>query len=221
MTFSIVGRCARTGMLGMGIATSSIAVTGRCVWVRGRIGAVATQMTTDPALGTRVLDLMVGGLAADQAVAQAAAETSHRDYRQLTAVDRHGRTGHYTGSKALGVPSVAPGRHCVAAGNILANPDVPSAMTRLFEAETGIHLAERLLRALEAGLVEGGESGPIHSAGLIVAHEQAWPIVNLRIDWADEAPLSQLRVLWQAYEPQMNDYIARALDPAHAPGAPP
>jgi uncharacterized Ntn-hydrolase superfamily protein len=213
MTFSIVGRGARTGMVGMAISTSSIAVTGRCVWVRGKVGAVATQNITDPALGTRILDLMASGTPADRAVEQAATENPHRDYRQLSAIDMQGRTGHYTGAKASPVAASKIGRDCVAAGNILANGDVPAAMARRFESETGIHLAERLLRALEAGLAAGGEHGPVHSAGLLVAHDQAWSIVNLRVDWAQDGPIAQLRALWQAYEPQMRDYLTRALDP--------
>jgi len=213
MTFSIVGRCARTGMVGMAISTSSIAVTGRCVWVRGKVGAVATQNITDPAIGSRILDLMAGGTPADRAVEQAAAENAHRAYRQISAIDIHGGTGHYTGAKASPVAASRIGRDCVAAGNILANADVPGAMVQVFEAETGIHLAERLLLSLDEGLVAGGEHGPVHSAGLLVAGEQAWPIVNLRIDWADEGPITRLRELWQAYEPQMRDYLTRALNP--------
>lgn len=213
MTFSIVGRCARTGMVGMAISTSSIAVTGRCVWVRGKVGAVATQNITDPAIGSRILDLMAAGTPADRAVQQAAAENAHRDYRQISAVDIHGGTGHYTGAKASPVAASRIGRDCVAAGNILANADVPSAMVRAFEAETGVHLAERLLIAIEEGLVAGGEHGPVHSAGLLVAGEQPWPIVNLRIDWAEEGPIGQLRALWEAYQPQMQDYLTRALNP--------
>jgi uncharacterized Ntn-hydrolase superfamily protein len=213
MTFSIVGRCARTGMVGMAISTSSIAVTGRCVWVRGKVGAVATQNITDPALGTRILDLMAAGTSADRAVEQAAEETPHRAWRQLSAIDINGGTGHYTGAKASPVAASKIGRDCVAAGNILANADVPIGMARRFEAETGIHLAERLLLALEAGLAAGGEHGPVHSAGLLVAHEQAWSIVNLRVDWADDGPIARLRALWVAYQPQMQDYLTRALDP--------
>ncbi len=213
MTFSIVGRCARTGMVGMAISTSSIAVTGRCVWVRGKVGAVATQNITDPAIGQRILDLMAGGTPADRAVEQAAAENAHRAYRQISAVDMHGGTGHYTGAKASPVAASRIGRDCVAAGNILANAEVPVAMVRAFEAETGIHLAERLLIAVEEGLVAGGEHGPVHSAGLLVAHEQAWSIVNLRVDWAEEGPIGELRKLWEAYEPQMRDYLTRAINP--------
>lgn len=213
MTFSIVGRCERTGMVGMAISTSSIAVTGRCVWVRGKVGAVATQNITDPALGTRILDLMAAGTPADRAVEQGAAENLHRAYRQISAIDVRGGTGHYTGVNASPVAASKIGRDCVAAGNILANDTVPAAMVRRFETETGIHLAERLLRSLESGLDAGGEHGPVHSAGLLVAHEQAWSIVNLRIDWADEGPIAQLRALWEAYQPQMQDYLTRALDP--------
>jgi|SRR5579883_175745 uncharacterized Ntn-hydrolase superfamily protein len=221
MTFSIVGRCARTGMVGMAISTSSIAVTGRCVWVRGKVGAVATQNITDPALGSRILDLMAAGTGAQRAVQQVAAETEYRDWRQLSAIDISGGTGHYTGAKASPVAAAKVGLDCVAAGNILANGGVPEAMVRCFETETGVHLAERLLLALEEGLVAGGEHGPVHSAGLMVADQQAWPIVNLRIDWADESPITQLRAVWEAYEPQMQDYLTRALDPPRAPGTPP
>ena len=217
MTLSIVGRSAETGMVGMAISTSSIAVTGRCVWVRAGVGAVASQNVTDPVLGIRTLDLMAGGAAADEAIARVVKEAPHAAYRQLAAVDRSGRTGHYTGAKALGTSAAAQGRDCVAAGNLLADPAIPAAMARAFEAAGGVHLAERLLRALEAGLAAGGEAGPVHSAGLVVAHAQPWPIVNLRVDWAEERPIARLRDLWRAYEPQMRDYIVRALDPTQAP----
>jgi len=217
MTFSIVGRCARSGMVGMAISTSSIAVTGRCVWVRAQVGAVGSQNVTDPALGIAILDLMEEGVPADLALEQVAADAKHIEYRQLTAVDRAGRTAQYTGAKALGIAAAQLGRDCVAAGNLLANPDVPTAMARSFESHDGVELPERLLRALEDGLVAGGEAGPVHSAGLIVAHDQPWAVVNLRVDWADEHPVGGLRALWDAYRPQMRDYVMRALDPTLAP----
>ena len=218
MTFSIVGRCARTGMVGMSISTSSIAVTGRCAWVRAGVGAVASQNLTDPVLGIQILDLMEEGASAKDAIKEVAAGARHIAYRQLTAIDRRGSTGHYTGAKASAVAAAAAGQDCVAAGNILANADVPAAMVKVFELDNEVHLAERLLRALEAGMVAGGEAGPVHSAGLIVAADQLWPVVNLRVDWADEAPINGLRLLWERYEPQLQDYVARALDPSSARG---
>jgi len=78
-------------------------------------------------------------------------------------------------------------------------------------------LAEgRLLTALEAGLAAGGEAGPIHSAGLLVADSADWPTTNLRVDWS-EAPIADLRVLWDVWAPQKADYVTRALDPTSAP----
>jgi len=205
-------------MVGVAITTSSIAVTGRCAWVRARVGAVATQNLTDPVLGIQILDLMEEGVPADTALKEVVAGARNIAYRQLGVVDRSGRTAHYTGAKALGTTAAVAGRDCVGAGNILANADVPAAMVRTFEVDSELHLAERLLRALEEGLVAGGEAGPVHSAGLIVAADQVWPVVNLRVDWADEQPIDQLRRLWEAYEPQMKDYVTRALNPAAAPG---
>ena len=53
MTFSLVGRCAETGMFGVAITTSSIAVASRCPWARAGVGAVSTQNVTDPRLGNQ------------------------------------------------------------------------------------------------------------------------------------------------------------------------
>ncbi|MGF0796753.1 DUF1028 domain-containing protein, partial [Klebsiella pneumoniae] len=44
-----------------------------------------------------------------------------------------------------------------------------------------------------------------------------WPVVDLRIDWAEKDPLAALEQLWLAWEPQMDAYITRALDPRDAP----
>jgi len=76
---------------------------------------------------------------------------------------------------------------------------------------------ERLLAAMQAAMAAGGEAGPVHSAALSVVDDLTWPIVDLRVDWADADPIGQLAGLWQAYRPQMQDYLTRALDPTAAP----
>ena len=217
MTFSIIGRCATTGMFGVAIATSSICVGARCPHARAGAGAVATQNITDPAFGPRILDLLAAGHEAPAALAKATAGRAHLDYRQLTVIDRAGRTAHFTGRRILGANAVSEAVDCLAAGNLLKSTAVPQAMTAAFAAAAGVHLAERLLSALEAGLAAGGEAGPVHSAALLVAHEQPFPLVDLRCDWDDENPLARLRRLWTDYEPQMAAYLARALDPTAAP----
>jgi uncharacterized Ntn-hydrolase superfamily protein len=79
------------------------------------------------------------------------------------------------------------------------------------------HLAERLLRALEAGLAAGGEEGPVHSAALVVVDKLPFPLVDLRCDWDDVNPIAVLRKLWTDYAPQMQAYVDRAVNPVLAP----
>lgn len=215
MTFSIVARCAATGQVGMAISSSSPAVAARCAHVRAGVGAVASQNITDPALGPLVLDRLAAGMSARDALSQVMQDRAHIDYRQLLVVDRAGTTAIHSGGQVLGLWGEARGRDCAAGGNLLADPGIPAAMVAAFEAATG-HLGERLMRALEAGLAAGGEAGPVHSAGLKVADRLSWPLVDLRIDWADD-PISMLRRAWDTYAPQMQAYVQRAEDPTQAP----
>jgi uncharacterized Ntn-hydrolase superfamily protein len=217
MTFSIVGRCHQTGQLGIAICSSSISVGARCPWVRAGVGAVATQNVTLPALGPEVLDLIEReGLAADAALERVLRAHQWRDYRQVTVVDHQGRTAMFTGSQALGVHNAVGGNQCVAAGNLLGSKEVIDTMTETFEASDGA-LADRLLAAMHAAVKSGGEAGPVHSAALKIVDTASWPEVDLRVDWADEDPIGRLDALWQAYRPQMQDYVARALNPTAAP----
>jgi uncharacterized Ntn-hydrolase superfamily protein len=217
MTFSVVGRCANTGMTGVAITTSSIAVGSRCPYARAGVGAVTTQNITDPSLGPAVLDLMQAGKNAQDAVAAIMKNHTHADYRQIAAIDINGMTSSFTGKNILGTNAVISGRDCIGAGNLLSNEAVPAAMVASFEANHATHLADRLVTALQAGIDAGGEEGPTHSAALIVAHEHMWPLVDLRIDWSDSCPVKILRSLWDDYEPQMHPYLLRAIDPAAAP----
>jgi uncharacterized Ntn-hydrolase superfamily protein len=89
------------------------------------------------------------------------------------------------------------------------------AMLAAFAATAG-PLGDRLMTALQAGLSAGGEAGPVHSAGLLLVRDVAWPVADLRVDWHDE-PVGALAALWALYQPQLDDYVRRALDPDDAP----
>ena len=215
MTFSIVARCAATGQFGMAISSSSPAVAARCAHVRAGAGAVASQNITDPALGPLVLDQLEGGQSASEALAAVTRGRPHIEYRQLLVVDLEGRTAVDSGGQVLGNWGEARATDCAAGGNLLAGELVPMAMVEAFTRSKG-HLGERLMLALEAGLRAGGEAGPVHSAGLKVAGRLSWPLVDLRIDWADD-PIGMLRKAWDIYAPQMAAYVQRAEDPTQAP----
>ena len=217
MTFSVTGHCETTGMLGVAITTSSICVASRCPWARPGVGAVSTQNITDPTLGNTLLDKMAAGQSAPEALSSLlTSDTENLEYRQIALIDANGGHAAHSGDRTLGVNNVSFGNHCVAAGNLLDNPTVTDAMAHRFNELKGTHLADRLLTALEAGLDAGGEGGQVMSAGLLVVDRHPWPLVDLRCDWA-ESPIRVLRGVWEAYEPQMDDYVTRALDPASAP----
>ena len=90
MTFSLIGRCARTGRLGLGITTFSLAVGGRCEGVAANIGVCKTQAfpnrTNDP-LGIK---LMAEGYVPAKVMAMFAANDSEHDFRQIAIMNRDG-----------------------------------------------------------------------------------------------------------------------------------
>jgi uncharacterized Ntn-hydrolase superfamily protein len=216
MTFSLTARCAETGMFGIVVTSSSVCVAARCAWVRGQVGAVASQNITDPGLGLMGLDLLQQGYGAKAAMDILVGARPYGAYRQLAIVDRLGHTAWHSGANVLGTNNIVEGEGAIAAGNLLSTPKVPDEMVRAFETSAGEHLAERLLRGVEAGLAAGGEEGDVKSVGLKVCDRDDWPICELRVDWHDD-PIGELRRVWDVYRPQMPDYIQRALDPTGAP----
>jgi uncharacterized Ntn-hydrolase superfamily protein len=218
MTFSIIGRCARTGQIGAAVSTSNIGVGARVPFVRAGVGAVLTQHRTDPRMGPRGLDLLASGCTAQEALDALVASTIHIDWRQLAVIDASGRTAARSGRRVKPHLGAAHGENCVAVGNILANDRVVPAMAAAFQARAGDHLAERLLLALEAALEAGGEHGAVRSAALYVAHRETFPLVDLRVDAADR-PIAALRALWQEYIPWVDEFVVRAVDPDRAKGA--
>ncbi|MCB9942079.1 MAG: DUF1028 domain-containing protein [Geminicoccaceae bacterium] len=216
MTFSISARCAASGMFGLAISSSSPAVAARCAHARAGAGAVSTQNITDPTLGPLGLDLMERGASATEALAAVVRSTRFIAFRQLALIDRDGHTASYSGEGTLGRHATAAGQDCICAGNLLANEDVPSAMVSAFEGASG-PLGDRLLLAMRAGMEAGGEEGPLHSAGLLLVRDVPWPVADLRVDWSDADPIAGLEALWRIYEPQLEAYVTRALDPTDAP----
>lgn len=212
MTFSIAGRCARTGMLGAVVTTSSIAVGSRCAFAVAGIGAALTQHTTDPRLGPLMLDQLRRGYTVEQAIDAAVGVTPRSDWRQLAVIDAQGRTASHAGAAVKPERAEIHGRDCVAIANIVRSMEVPAAMVRAFEADPAAPLALRLIDALTAGDKAGGEFKPLVSTGIMIAYREAFPYVDLRVD-SDADPIGTLRRLWREYEPLADMFVARAVHP--------
>ncbi len=216
MTFSVVARCAKTGMFGVAVSSSSPAVGARCSFARAGIGAVASQNITDPSLGTRALDLLSLGANAIQTLEALRGSTPHMEFRQVLVVDAAGLAAVHSGSKCLGVWAEATGPDVACGGNLLHGTEIPRVMVDAFLASKG-HLGDRLLTTMLAAVQAGGEAGPVHSAGLRLVDKVSWPIVDLRIDWTDDCPVVALESLWGRYREQIDAYVQRALNPEMAP----
>ena len=217
MTYSILGRCARTGQFGAAVTTSSIAVGSRVPHVAPGIGGVLTQHRTDPRLGPRGLELLRSGCSAEETLAALVASTQHHKWRQLAVLDAQGRSAHFHGAAVKPALNAVHVPDCVALGNILANDRIPAAMAASFLDSADQPLAERLVRAMEAGEATGGEGKPVISAALVVMEKEIFPMVDLRVDLAPDA-ITALRTLWDAYAPSVREFVTRAVDPDAAPG---
>lgn len=216
MTFSIAARCVESGRFGVAISSSSPAVAARCVHLRAGIGAASSQNITDPRLGSQLLDQLQVGKPAVEAMRNVIEQSPQIEYRQLTVVDAEGGTAAYSGERCLGTHATYAGTDAVAAGNLLAKESIPRLMVEAFHALDGMHLGDRLIAALAAGLESGGEEGPVHSAGLEIVDNVSWPTTDLRVDWSDD-PVGELGTLWRLWRPQIDAYVMRALDPSASP----
>ncbi|MFC7399978.1 DUF1028 domain-containing protein [Chelatococcus sp. GCM10030263] len=211
MTFSLAALDRNTGMFGIGVASSSIAVGNRCPWARAGVGTVLTQHRTDIRMGPLGLDLLSRGIAAQEVVDMMVAGSEYPAQRQFTVLDREGRTAFYNGPGIESINAAATGDACISAGNFLANTEVPQAMVEAYEKTSGAFV-ERLLAAVDAGVAAGGETQPAMAAALLVVDRHAWPLVDLRVDF-EENPHVGLRRLWRVYEPLTERFVTQVLRP--------
>jgi uncharacterized Ntn-hydrolase superfamily protein len=204
MTYSIVARCPRTGRLGVGTATFSIACGRRNESVRANVGISKSQAFYDRATDPLVLNLLAQGYTPQYALGVLEAQDPDFQYRQLGMVDRAGTIGVHTGRDIGPWAGHATGPQCVAFGNGLAGPQVVEGILGGFMAEPDGALEDRLLRAIEGGRDAGGQASngqprPERSAWLCVVDRGEHPLLDLRVDLHDRA-VSQLRRVFEACE---------------------
>ncbi len=196
MTFTIAARCPLTGMLGVAVASASLACGSAAPFVRNGVGALATQAFGNPFLGVDGLRLLAEGRSPDQIVSTLLPADPGRDFRQLLIVDASGRTASHTGSECLNWAGVRLGQGYIAGGNRLAGEQVVAGMAEAFEAAESEPFPERLVRALEAGDTAGGDRGGRQSAALVVFWDQDYRYYDLRVD-DHSAPVTELRRIFE------------------------
>jgi uncharacterized Ntn-hydrolase superfamily protein len=217
-TFSLVGRCERTGMLGIAIATSEMAVGSRCIHVAPGVGAVVTQASTNPRLGHLGLNLLRAGYPAPRVLEEIAASDQFVERRQLGCLDMSGLTAGRTGSGNKAWAGHHAERNVVVAANGVVRAEVAGGMLEAFQGSADLPLWERLLRALEAGKAAGGQPNGEVSSALYVVDREPYATVDLRVDRHPE-PVAELRRLADAYFPLIPYYTLRPREPSVPPAA--
>lgn len=209
MTFSIVARCARTAQYGVAVATYSPNVGVRCPVVVPNRGAATLQAVASPVLARLAAKLLERGLSAEKVVGEILSSDPYPENRQVAVVDVYGRAHAATGARNPAWSGHRCGAGYAVSGNVLAGAQVIDAMAESFEASAREPLAERLVRAIEAGRDAGGQPEGQNSAALLVYGTHLFPLVDLRVDLHD-TPEAELRRLWDWYAPMVPYYVERA-----------
>ena len=198
-TFSIVARDPATGQLGVAVQSHWFSVGPIVAWAEAGVGAVATQSFVDPSYGKNGLDLMRSGRSAPDTLKELLAKDEGREVRQVAMIDAQGRVDAFTGKNDIQAAGHIVGNNFSVQANLMLNEKIWPAMARAFENAKG-DLAERMMAALDAAQLEGGDIRGRQSAAIIVVTGkptgQAWKdrIFDLRVDDSPE-PLRELRRL--------------------------
>jgi uncharacterized Ntn-hydrolase superfamily protein len=205
-TFSIVARDSVTGDIGVAVQSHYFSVGPIVPWAEPGIGAVATQSLVEVSYGPKGLELMRSGRSAEQALRELIAEDPHPEVRQVAMVDSRGGVAVHTGPKCIPDAGDTTGRGFSVQANLMATKKVWPAMAHAYETSNG-DLAERLLAALEAGQMAGGDIRGQQSAAIIIVKgkrsNRPWAdrVMDLRVEDSPK-PIAELRrlvTLWRAY----------------------
>lgn len=213
-TYSIVARDGRTGEMGVAVQSHWFSVGPIVPWAEAGVGAVATQSLVKVSYGPDGLRLMREGKAAHEALAQLLKVDEASAVRQVAMIDARGGVATHTGERCIAFAghrngTAHDGSVYSVQANLMRGEQVPAAMEAAFRsAEAGSPLAERLLRALHAAEMAGGDVRGRQSAAILVVRAEStgkvWEdrLVDLRVeDHPDPvAELDRLLGLHRAYE---------------------
>ena len=200
-TFSIVAYDPRREEWGVAVQSKFLACAAVVSWARAGAGAVATQSFANVAYGLDGLEMMAGGMSAEETIAALTAADEQRGQRQVGMVDARGRAAAYTGAECYDWAGHAIGEGFACQGNILVPGTVAAMATAFEEARHGPgELADWLVRALAAGQAAGGDRRGRQAAGvLVVRHNGGYGgnndrYLDLRVD-DDPQPIDRLAAL--------------------------
>ncbi|MGJ8588870.1 MAG: DUF1028 domain-containing protein [Yoonia sp.] len=194
MTYSIVARDPTTGHYGVAVASRFFAAGALVPHIRGGKGAVATQAFVNPMLGVEGAERLANGETAQAILDDMIARDGGRLQRQLHLIDSQGQSAAHTGAECIDWAGHVIGDGVSVAGNMLAGPAVVADTLATYQANMDLPFAERLLTAMEAGALAGGDKRGTQSAALCIHRTEDYPWLDIRADDHPD-PLAELRRL--------------------------
>ncbi|RSD25189.1 DUF1028 domain-containing protein [Mesobacillus subterraneus] len=196
MTFSIVGYDPQEKEWGIAVQSKFLGVGAVVPFAKAGVGAVATQSYANTAYGPQALELMAQGKSAEEVMELITKNDPDKEMRQVGLIDAEGNPATFTGTYCYDWAGGVTGKHFAAQGNILVDENTVKAMAETFGSTEG-SLAHRLLQALNAGQLAGGDSRGQQSAALLVVKEKGGyggyndRYIDLRVDDHPE-PITEL-----------------------------
>ncbi|MBD2023262.1 DUF1028 domain-containing protein [Leptolyngbya sp. FACHB-711] len=203
MTFSIVAWDEATRMTGIAVSTKNLAVGALVPFAKAGVGAIATQGLTNPLFGVQGLTLL-SQHDAKTTLKILLQDDAGRDHRQLHLVDQMGSTAAWTGKECVDWAGHQTFPYFSVAGNMLVNGKTIEAMAEAYQSHHQETFVKRLLLALQAGQIAGGDKRGRQSAALYVMSTEAYAHLDLRVDDHVE-PVTELSRL---YEESQQEYYA-------------
>lgn len=203
MTYTVAIRSSETGEIGVGITTCSIAVGGLCLFHSAKGDLVVSQAYASPDDGMVMKRALDEGRSPSDGFELIRQADPHLSYRQILVIPVRGEILAYSGPDCRPWSGHLTGDDFVAAGNVLAGPQVVKAMHDAVLETAGLAVGDRLLIALEAGRTAGGQAmsdgRPLaeRSAAIKVVEigrSAGLPTLDLRVDMHFSA-LHELRRL--------------------------
>jgi uncharacterized Ntn-hydrolase superfamily protein len=199
-TFSIVAYDPDSKQWGVGVASRVLAVGSVVPSARAKVGAVATQASTNASYGPRGLELLAQGKSAEEVVKTLTDADKGAPIRQLGVIDAKGNAAAFTGERCGKYAGHKTGKHYACQGNLLAGEAVVTDMAKAFEENKG-PLAWRIMAAMEAAEKAGGDKRGKQSAAILVVREGSgrggygdrW--IDLRVDDHKEPVAELARIL--------------------------
>jgi uncharacterized Ntn-hydrolase superfamily protein len=191
MTWSIIAKDNATGQIGIAVATKFFAVGARVPHIAARIGGIATQALVNPYYGIDGLKLLREGRSPPDIIETLIASDAGHASRQLHIMDARGQIAAHTGKDCVDWCGHLEGDGFSIAGNMLAGGRVLDDTAKAYVANIGMPFALRLIAAMRAGELAGGDKRGKQSAALLIHGEEEWSDLDLRVD--DHAdPLAEL-----------------------------